>query len=76
MLKIKDNVDLKELEKFGMSTPMYGACKDVGYENIDGIWILNIRITESEKARCSIDNRLSDCLYDLIKADLVEKVDE
>lgn len=80
MLKIKDNVDLKELEKFGMSTPMYGACKDVGYENIDGIWILKkdryIRITESEKARCSIDNRLSDCLYDLIKADLVEKVDE
>ena len=47
MLKVKDNVDLKELEK-------YGFVDDEIYTNSDTL----------------------DFIYDLIKADLIEKVDD
>lgn len=73
MLKIKDNVDLKELEKFGFNV-------------VDDDYIWN------EEANISIDRYSRKIyvygeddkedyqdlgvLYDLIKADLVEKVDE
>lgn len=79
MLKIKDNVDLKELEKFGFSNDFgeeYSKWEasngfDIGYE-ID-IYNRIIRISFSTfDTLIDIDNTL----YDLIKADLVEKVDE
>ena len=87
MLKIKDNVNLKELEKYGFTK----------YEEditIDRIKILYdkycykdffIYITEDrfiygevcDYIRGNVlGNENFDTLYDLIKADLVEKVDE
>lgn len=68
MLKIKDNVDLKELEKFGFKEDynMYF------YKNK-----YDIKVVEINKETRKIDN-LGDItgniiFYDLIKADLVEK---
>jgi hypothetical protein len=70
MLKIKDNVDLKELEKFG-----FRYDKDCLYKQLDygHIFINNYRnvCIYNEKSNFQLDT-----LYDLIKADLVEKVEE
>lgn len=80
MLKIKDNVNLKELEKYGFHKPNSTTLKNVGYENIDGIWIIKedkkLRITNSDKINGFYDNALSNNLYDLIQDGLVEKVKE
>ena len=93
MLKIKDNVDLKELEKFGLK-PKYN--EDTGkikmfvsfrhqgilhqtlfqtifYEYKKGIYILDDMCTKDSPRNYRVDTEL---LYDLIKADLVEKVEE
>jgi hypothetical protein len=87
MLKIKDNVDLKELEK-------YDFCEYEEDTKIDGIPILYdkycykdfyIYITKDKKIygeQCDyirgnvLGNENFVILYDLIKADLVEKVEE
>ena len=87
MLKIKDNVDLKELEKFGMKYSGGSECyvDDYVYS------YLTIYTTDKNKeiivdvspvsfgdvkgSKKIYDNAMS-ILYDLIKADLVEKVDE
>jgi oligoribonuclease NrnB/cAMP/cGMP phosphodiesterase (DHH superfamily) len=88
MLKIKDNVDLKELEKFGLE-------KDNEYIKIDGdliiyskycwkdmyLYITENRIIYAEqcdyiKGQVLGGNENFDTLYDLIKADLVEKVSD
>ena len=86
MLKIKDNVDLKELEKFGFkpnalddnysgyykmagNTDNYTFIDDYHFENNKRIGIL------IEDGQVYLGETLND-LYDLIKADLVEKVDE
>ena len=75
MLKISDGVDLKELEKHGFI-----------FRDFDDIWYSfyynpeeNIKINFSDR---ELDFYLSDMtescidtLYDLIKADLVEKVE-
>lgn len=75
MLKIKDNVDLKELQyKYNLS---YDNDSDYeggwSYETLDkdGVFIdlWNRQIN-------GIDNSSLILLYDLIKADLVEKVGE
>ena len=96
MLKIKDNVDLKELEKFGFK-PKYN--EDTGkicayekyHKEIDYIG-LSIKI-EKTRSRIRIFKRTNvkeprweinpykelfdiDTLYNLIKADLVEKVED
>lgn len=77
MLKIKDNVDLKELEKFEFTyygdknSSYYGCCI---YSTTEfTIFINNARrITLSPS---SIRTILEiDIIYDLIKADLIEKV--
>ena len=39
MLKIKDNVDLKELEKFGFKKYEYGYCTEDTYVPIKPPWI-------------------------------------
>lgn len=92
MLKIKDNVDLKELEKFGFK-PKYD--EDTGeikaYEKIKkkeeymGVGITRTTIKSKIRffRRTDIEWRVNpynelfdvDTLYDLIKADLVEKVE-
>lgn len=80
MLKIKDNVDLKELEKYELTKvehhdiftryeyiPEVGICLYVDeYRNI------TIFPTYYDK----VSSKIMDKLYDLIKADLVEKVSE
>lgn len=82
MLKIRDNVDLKELEKYGfkydkeMSEP-YNKCYSCS-EKWQKILIIeddaDLRIYETMwNSNCQFINNV---LYDLIKADLVEKVEE
>lgn len=81
MLKIKDSVDLKELKKFGF----------IKYQSLDtGEWyycICDLFIGKNKKIlqddgcnECrAVDYQLNeqeiDVLYDLIKADMVEKVE-
>lgn len=84
MLKIKDNVDLKELEKFGFEyeEPVYQ--KKISKTGKEFIYC-DIYAESSREIDIYIgddidDNPRDDCpinvdvLYDLIKADLVEKV--
>lgn len=78
MLKIKDNVDLKKLEKYGFKY-FINSCGTYGYS----IHLLKgwITIVEKDNEYDGFDERripisiTQDLLYDLIKADLVEKVD-
>ena len=76
MLKIKDNVDLKELEKF-----------DFKYNDDIGQYVLNLinkpltinvwnRKINIEDYNILTENILANLLYDLIQAGLVEKVEE
>ena len=77
MLKIKDNVDLKELEKYGFKYngdfpdgwAMVKIYKPYKYYQED-IYVWNDRTIQVN----AID--ILDTLYDLIKADLVEKVSD
>lgn len=93
MLKIKDSVDLKELEKFGFK-PKYdeNTGKIKAYEKVKKEKeYMGLRVTiETIKSKIRIFIRTDkewrinpyneyfdeDTLYDLIKADLVEKVGE
>ena len=87
MLKIKDNVDLKELEKFNFEYREdddeedgkwhYWCPKDNSSLSIDVINELNpklIRVIDDGSFGFSKEDL--DIIYDLIKADLVEKVEE
>ena len=72
MLKIKDNVDLKELEKFGFKLNYRGQ-----YEtNSLVVFKKNRHIsgTSGSGGRTQSVKFSADTLYDLIKADLVEKI--
>jgi hypothetical protein len=76
MLKIKDNVDIDDILK--MSNFEYEADSD--YEGgwhyaqyCDGNIVLDVSDNETIKIK-GIDESELDLLYDLIKADLVEKV--
>ena len=78
MLKIKDNVDLKELEKFGFEedgildgkvTGLTNGAVDIElYDSINDKW--NTRIIYV------LTSAYLDTIYDLIKANFVEKVEE
>ena len=75
MLKIKDNVDLKELEKYRFIK------QQVGLDNAYTKYLLKGKYKESliiwlDKIIQVEAIELLDTLYDLIKADLVEKVDD
>lgn len=89
MLKIKDNIDLKELEKYGFSKNEFGDLEkniDIKdfliFYNVNHIsiridctqYIGRIGIIIDGSSYC-FDKEL-DILYDLIKADLVEKIEE
>ena len=77
MLKIKDNVNLKELEKFGfiyhddVESSYYGCCDK--NDSFLEIFINNAKVISlnniTKKAIFDLNS-----LYDLIKADLVEKI--
>lgn len=79
MLKIKDNVDLKELEKFGF---VRDACfLDSDGNTMYSYEFLLINTTTRELCICTgVDELFGDKeiikLYDLIQAGLIEKVDE
>lgn len=90
MLKIKDNVDLKELEKFRFK-PKYDEDTGKIYKYVHRYEInkdaskLDLEITKDIYLRgqydyieywkiCLVEFEGKEILYDLIKADLVEKV--
>ena len=76
MLKIKDNVDLKELEKFGFKI----KCGMI-WKPKKGTWeVIELRVDPNSRLLVStgisdLFYTKEDTLFDLIKADLVEKVD-
>lgn len=83
MLKIKDNVDLKELEKYGFSYWENG-CGSTGYSKQYIRGCINIVEKDNEFNNHCFDERVIkenqiihdlDLLYDLIKDGLVEKID-
>lgn len=81
MLKIKDNVDLKELEKYGFKSYKDGYYKK-WYGEPSGIYVYEVH-NKTKKIIISLyslpyndefyDTEIDSTLYDLIKADLVEK---
>lgn len=74
MLKIKDNIDLKELEKFGFK---YNDALWSQNYLCPGMVIRKDKIIELTLLGMGTDNQPgANKLYDLIKADLVEKVGE
>ena len=85
MLKIKDNVDLKELEKFGFEVFSNQTARKIYFDNFGeddtyfmiehrDIWFVENGAKDSNERY--FGNPQFNDLYDLIKADLVEKVDE
>ena len=82
MLKIKDNVDLKELKKFGFKENQSSECWVNDYQTEDFIIYYDYEIwlrldTHSISAKESLNShKILNTLYDLIKADLVEKVSD
>lgn len=85
MLKIKEDVDLKELIKMGFNhtkgTLVYQYQAVVDYKTISPLGIVKVSIhflstDRILKIRCDDEMEYTeiDILYDLIKADLVEKV--
>lgn len=85
MLKVKDNVDLKELEKFGFE-PRYNEYGDVykyalmmksgGFcSSLIDVFSFNADTYEIDCYN-GVFFKVVDVLYDLIKADLVEKVSD
>lgn len=78
MLKIKDDVDLKELEKFGFKKETRYK-KTIGYENkylnfytVDGKQCKKLELN-LHMGGCLNARLMLDCVYDLIQAGLVEK---
>jgi hypothetical protein len=82
MLKIKDNVDLKELEKFGFkrkNEKCYEYLRILNGETAYRVYTtLNHQYIQIQinLAPMIIASSLQVLLYDLIKANLVEKVGE
>ena len=70
MLKIKDSVDLKELEKFGLQ--LLFCPKDV-YVKFSYNLTIDIKVNEYREV-IVFSNRGAEILFDLIQAGLVEKV--
>ena len=77
MLKIKDNIDLKELEKFGFELEKRNK-QYWEYRNKKGTihYVFMSRKMSIYMDKYPDTYNANDVLYDLIKADLVEKVEE
>lgn len=80
MLKIRDDVDLKELEKFGFIQEKFitgNWCKKVylGNDNDDKNFYV-ISASDRNINLVRLDGELDNTLYDLIQAGVVEKVKE
>lgn len=75
MLKIKDDVDLKELEKFGFFLKTKSEIIKYVWKNRYYVDCIEIDL-ETRQIRCLGDKNANVVLYDLIQAGLVEKVKE
>ena len=73
MLKIKDNIDLTELEKFGFEK--YYCSYYCGSLCGESLWVSSDK-SISVFGEQDIDEEIIDILFDIIKADMVEKVVE
>ena len=77
MLKIKDNVDLKELEKkYHLDSEIIDGDIELGYFGDEVFDKDGVFISHTTREIYGRDNDSLVVLYDLIKADLVEKVEE
>lgn len=81
MLKIKDNVDLKELEKYGFEYDERGFYSFTRIIDSVLAWKLVVTINHhylqvKVYVPCTMAGSLQSVLYDLIKDGLVEKVEE
>ena len=77
MLKIKDNVDLKELENFDdLAYEPNKYFNEPYYVNGTGTILIWVKSRKLDLTQCSNVRNEYDILYDLIKADMVEKVVE
>ena len=76
MLKIKDNVDLKELEKYWFIFCDHDDLYYSYYYNPEENIKINYSDRELDFYLCDMQESSIATLYDLIKADLIEKVDE
>lgn len=81
MLKIKDNVDLKELEKFGFefkpNVYKEKECYVIYKQDRFGQYYVKLSINiHTRLIRVSASIEVINILYDLIEAGLVEKVVE
>lgn len=74
MLKVKDNVNLKELEKYGFDLEQTKDEFDLIYRFDKGL--LFYKDSKIIILPWNNQNTALDTLYDLIKADLIEKVDD
>lgn len=81
MLKIKDNVDLKKLANFGFIERQDTKTKNVCY--VKKVYLSNdnddrvcYKIVENDRRIqiTRLDGEIDSTLYDLIKADIIEKV--
>ena len=81
MLKIKDNVDLKELKKYGFcEIDEFGIINYLFYKTpfnlrVSSYKIIMLEHEEIDTLYGEVDDIILQKLYDLIKADLVEKVE-
>jgi hypothetical protein len=76
MLRIKKEINLKELEKFGFKEFPNGFFKKSYLANNDDDRVC-YRIKEDREITITrLDGQLDSTLYDLIQANLVEKVEE
>lgn len=75
MLKIKDNVDLKELEKFGFKYVKNSNYPVLSSQKYYYDYARTMAVYENTKVIIikHTDNKTIDTLYDLIQASLVEK---
>lgn len=85
MLKIKNSVDLKELKKFGFlkETNKNRYSKLIFSKNSNDYYIfiksnrnIDLRHYSNDYSKLNDMTYYADTLYDLIKADMVEKVEE
>lgn len=77
MLKIKDNVDLiKMVKDYGLDSEIYEADIEMGYMGEEVFDRDGVFISHTTREIYGRDNDSLELLYDLIKADLVEKVSE
>ena len=79
MLKIRDNVELEELEKYGFKYDDYSGQYKICERNIDGSTYIYINVWNRKilfRQDKSLDKECLNVLYDLIKDGLVVKVDD